>query len=63
MNNEILTFWFNETSPQQWWQKDDEFDDRSNKILAFHSRKSSQGAKLDRGKDFFNNIVHVAKIK
>ncbi|NMP31995.1 DUF924 domain-containing protein [Thalassotalea sp. M1531] len=26
MNNEILTFWFNEISPQQWWQKDDEFD-------------------------------------
>lgn len=25
--NEIINFWFNEISPQQWWQKDEQFDE------------------------------------
>ncbi|WP_440055999.1 DUF924 family protein [Pseudoalteromonas sp. T1lg65] len=24
---QIIDFWFNETEPQQWWQKDDDFDE------------------------------------
>src|SRR5690606_37558388 len=27
MFNQVLTFWFEEISPQQWWVKDQEFDD------------------------------------
>ncbi len=26
MYTEILTFWFDETAPAQWWKKDDDFD-------------------------------------
>lgn len=26
MHEVVLTFWFEETEPRQWWRKDDEFD-------------------------------------
>lgn len=26
MHNDVLTFWFEELSPTQWWQKDDKLD-------------------------------------
>ncbi len=26
MHNDVLTFWFNELTPAQWWQKDDKLD-------------------------------------
>ena len=26
MYEDILTFWFQELTPQQWWQADEEFD-------------------------------------
>jgi uncharacterized protein (DUF924 family) len=26
MYNDIITFWFNELTPKQWWQKDEELD-------------------------------------
>ena len=26
MNYEVLRFWFEETTPDKWWQKDDDFD-------------------------------------
>lgn len=54
MINEVLTFWFQESGPEQWFAKDDMFDKKiSNKFLAVYEalvagayedwRLSSQG--------------------
>merc|ERR1712150_20978 len=37
--DEVLTFWFEETTPQQYWTKDDAFDDTiRNRFSSLHER-------------------------
>jgi uncharacterized protein (DUF924 family) len=39
MYNDILNFWFNELTPQQWWAKDDKLDaEIKHRFSAIHSK-------------------------
>jgi len=41
MLNDVLTFWFEELSPQQWWQKDDALDQSiATRFTALHQQAS-----------------------
>src|SRR5690606_19911765 len=39
MYNDILNFWFNELTPQQWWAKDEQLDaDIKQRFSAIHAQ-------------------------
>jgi uncharacterized protein (DUF924 family) len=41
MYNDVLTFWFTELTPAQWWQKDNELDKRiQQKFISLHHQAS-----------------------
>ena len=43
MLNDVLTYWFEELSPQQWWEKSDRLDDEITKRFTEIHHQASQG--------------------
>ena len=48
--DEVLTFWFEETTPQQYWTKDDAFDDTIRNQFSSLHEKAAKG-KLEHWRD------------
>ena len=40
---EVITFWFEELTPQQWWSKDDDLDNSIRERFATHHEKAAAG--------------------
>ena len=49
--NDILTFWFHEIEPKQWWKKDKKFDDLLRcRFLNIHSLAIKRNLNCEKGR-------------